>query len=80
MLGPGDAPYLRATYGNGSTAKPVGALSRWQMANLQLDGALRVGLPIGAFLAYRAGYRKTAHAAVAGAVLLWGNRLLGVNL
>jgi hypothetical protein len=60
-------------------ATKVGTLSLLQMQNQQFDTALRIGLPVVAYLAWR-GHHKIALAALVGAGVLWGNRLLGLNL
>jgi hypothetical protein len=57
----------------------VGTLSLLQMQNQQYDAALRIGLPVLAYLTWR-GHHTIALAALVGAGVLWGNRLLGLNL
>ncbi len=72
--------YGTAVNADGTPAdRKVGQLSQWQLNNLQLDGTLRIGLPILAYVA-RGNYRKVAICAAAVAGLLWANRLLGTNL
>lgn len=58
----------------------VQPLQKWQLDNLHLDAGLRVGLPIVAFLLYRAGHKYAALAAAAGGGVLWANRLGAVRL
>lgn len=60
-------------------ATQVGTLSLLQMQNQQYDAALRLGLPALAFFTWR-GHHKIALAALVVAGVLWGNRLLGLNL
>lgn len=68
-------------YGDSDQAAPVavGPLALWQLQNLKLDGALRLGLPVVAYLA-RTNHRMAALAAVAVAGVLWANRLTRINL
>jgi len=79
--GPGDLPYTTLQFGAVSSgAKKVGRLSLWQMQNQDIDASLRVGLPVGAFLAKKAGYKRLSMVSLAVAGTLWANRLLSLNL
>lgn len=73
-------PVASAVYGDGTQVGAVGRLSLWQMKNGNIDTVARLGLPLAAFFAYRAGHGGVALALVGGGGLLWANRLTGLNL